>query len=958
MKKIIYLIIILFSISLVSCSKKEFEVKFIGINDEVFEIKNVSKDEAIIYPIAPEVEGYTFVKWSDSFEYIERDTVIKAIYEINKYTVKFYDSSNQVIDEQIITHNGNCSMPSTPLKEGFEFISWDKELNNIKSNLDVFPIYKQLTFTVNFYDEENNVIKTEEIKYGESCIAPNNIEKEGYDFLGWDKEFTNVKTNLDVKPILKVQTFTVNFYNANDDIIKTEIVEYGKNATAPNNPSKDECVFVGWDKEFSNIRTNLDIKPIFETKLFTVNFYDANNNIIKTEQVKENASCLAPSIPTKEGYKFVGWDKTFDNIKSNLDIYPIYEQLKFTVNFYDGSNVIISTEQVLYGESCKAPKNPIKEGHIFIGWDKEFNEVKNDLDIRPIFNILKFTVKFYDIDDKILKSYQVPYGDACPAPENPIKEGYVFVAWDTDFSEVVSNLDIRPVFDILTFKVTFYDASGNVLKTETVLYGESALGVEAPEKEGFRFIGWDEDYSEVKSDLDIYPIYEDFNYTVTFIDFYGNVLKTETVNENGSATAPNVPSVDYHTFVKWDLDFSEVKNNMTIKAIYTYNHTSYDIKNVNYWLQILSKKYDINKTILSSSEIVNYNTSITSSYAKTEVVDVLSIKGTKTSSYVSGLINAYANINKYTIYNKDTKVGISSTDKSNILANRNLNNIPSTVTVKYGIISDFAWMRSYPTNHYSNDYSMDRFQETSLNVGEGVVIYHESLDKEWYFVQAENYNGWIEKKYIAECTYDEMALFLKPNNNLIIISDYVTLESAHVRMGQSFPLVNSTNESYTISFPTRNNDGTLLFKELVVAKSNDYHEGYLDYTYKNVFTQAFKLLGIDYSWGDKDKLGRDCSSTMNAIYKCFGFMMPRNTSNQVAIPTYGAKVSGLTNSSVQKYKPGSMIFTSSHVMLYLGENENGIAYLLHNTTSGNGECILQSLNDYGGNRINGVLRLQ
>ena len=56
-------------------------------------------------------------------------------------------------------------------------------------------------------------------------------------------------------------------------------------------------------------------------------------------------------------------------------------------------------------------------------------------------------------------------------------------------------------------------------------------------------------------------------------------------------------------------------------------------------------------------------------------------------------------------YNKDTKVGISSTDKSNILVNRNLNNIPSTVTVKYGIISDFAWMRSYPTNHYSNDYS-------------------------------------------------------------------------------------------------------------------------------------------------------------------------------------------------------------------------------------------------------------
>ena len=239
-----------------------------------------------------------------------------------------------------------------------------------------------------------------------------------------------------------------------------------------------------------------------------------------------------------------------------------------------------------------------------------------------------------------------------------------------------------------------------------------------------------------------------------------------------------------------------------------------------------------------------------------------------------------------------------------------------------------------------------------------LAVYHESADKQWYFVQAENYNGWIEKKYVAECSYDELESFLKPENSLLVISDYVTLESSHVRMGQVFPLVAKTDDSYTMKFPTRNGDGALVLKDLTVAKSNDYNEGYLDYTYYNVYNQAFKLLGIDYSWGDKDKLGRDCSSTMNAIYKCFGFMMPRNTSNQVAIPTYGSKVSGLTNATVQNYKPGSLIFTSSHVMLYIGENESGVAYLLHNTNAGNGECILQSLNDYGGSKINGVLKLQ
>jgi hypothetical protein len=61
---------------------------------------------------------------------------------------------------------------------------------------------------------------------------------------------------------------------------------------------------------------------------------------------------------------------------------------------------------------------------------------------------------------------------------------------------------------------------------------------------------------------------------------------------------------------------------------------------------------------------------------------------------------------------------------------------------------------------------------------------------------------------------------------------------------------------------------------------------------------------------------------------------------------------------MKTYKPGTLIFTSSHVMMYIGENEKGVSYLLHNTNSGNGECILQSLDSYGGSKIIGTLKLQ
>ena len=439
---------------------------------------------------------------------------------------------------------------------------------------------------------------------------------------------------------------------------------------------------------------------------------------------------------------------------------------------------------------------------------------------------------------------------------------------------------------------------------------------------------------------------------------YDNVIETQNIKEGESATSPVAPNIPYHTFKEWDTDFSKVNKNMTVKAIYRKDTNTFFNTTADYWLCILSSNNDINNPLLTEEEIGDYNKKILSNYTATEVKDVLAISNSATGSYVKGMIDQYTNINKYTIYHHDTKTAISSTEKQNILNNRDYSNIPTNVNVKYGIITDFAWLRSYPTNHYSNNYSMDRFQETSLNVGEGVAIYHTSLDQEWYFVQAENYNGWLEKKYVAECDYETLKDFLKPEERVLVISDYVKIEGSHVRMGQAFPLVKETSDSYTIKFPTRNSDETLNLKELTVEIGNDYHKGYLTYNYYNVFTQAFKLLGIDYSWGDKDPLGRDCSSTMNAIYKCFGFMMPRNTTNQVATPTYGSKVSGLTNSSIQNYKPGTLIFTSSHVMLYLGVDAKGVAYLLHNTTSGDGACILQSLDSYGGSRINGVLRLQ
>lgn len=510
--------------------------------------------------------------------------------------------------------------------------------------------------------------------------------------------------------------------------------------------------------------------------------------------------------------------------------------------------------------------------------------------------------------------------------------------------------------DGITFKVVFKDFDGTILKEEFVEKNNSASAPNDPKRDGYSFIGWDQDFTNILADLEVNAKYQPMEHTVSFYDFYGNLLKEEKVFTGDSATSPTLPEVPYHTFKEWDIDFSNVDFSMTVRPLYTYNGETQDMETANYWIQELSKKHDINKIIMTSDEIEAFNESVYSDYLSTEVVDVLKLEKTVTDTYVLNMINAYSNMSKYPVYDDATKKQLTTSQKTEILNNRNLENIPSTIEVKFGIIVDFAAMRSYPTNQYSNDYYMDRFQETALNVGEVVAIYHESSCGNWYFVQAENYNGWVEKKFIAIAPFDVISNFAKNEERLVVISDMVTIEDAKVRMGQSFPLLESSSASHNILFPVRLEDGTLLLKEVEVKNSLDFNVGYLEYNYVNLMTQAFKLLGIDYSWGDKFITGRDCSSTMNAIYRSFGFVMPRNTSNQLAIPTYGKKVNGLSPTSLKKYEPGTMIFTKSHVMLYIGDDENGKPYLLHNTTSNNGECIIQSLISYGGNNMIAVLR--
>ncbi|MBP5476211.1 MAG: InlB B-repeat-containing protein [Paludibacteraceae bacterium] len=57
-------------------------------------------------------------------------------------------------------------------------------------------------------------------------------------------------------------------------------------------------------------------------------------------------------------------------------------------------------------------------------------------------------------------------------------------------------------------------------------------------------------------------------YTVTFEDYNGNTLKTETVMKGANATAPDDPEREGYNFTGWDTDFDYVTSDLTVRALY------------------------------------------------------------------------------------------------------------------------------------------------------------------------------------------------------------------------------------------------------------------------------------------------------------------------------------------------------------------------------------------------------
>lgn len=107
------------------------------------------------------------------------------------------------------------------------------------------------------------------------------------------------------------------------------------------------------------------------------------------------------------------------------------------------------------------------------------------------------------------------------------------------------NVTVQAVYDVI-----FRDFAGTIFKTESVIEGRDATPPKNPTRAGHTFLGWDGDYTNVKTNLTINAQYKINSYSVTYKDG-GTVLYTEKYNSDAVVTRPAIPDKPGHTFVDW-----------------------------------------------------------------------------------------------------------------------------------------------------------------------------------------------------------------------------------------------------------------------------------------------------------------------------------------------------------------------------------------------------------------------
>lgn len=175
-------------------------------------------------------------------------------------------------------------------------------------------------YTVSFDANNNTEIVKEKVASGSKVSKPTDPTKTGYDFEGWflgDEEFdfdTKIEKDITLVGNWTVKELTVKFDSNGGTEINDAKVAYGEVVAKPENPTRENNVFVGWyigDNlyDFAEpITDNITVVAKWEDSYKVVYHFNYDDIVVEVEATPGEV-LQGIDVEPREGFGFSGWFK-------------------------------------------------------------------------------------------------------------------------------------------------------------------------------------------------------------------------------------------------------------------------------------------------------------------------------------------------------------------------------------------------------------------------------------------------------------------------------------------------------------------------------------------------------------------------------------------------------------------------------------------------------------------------
>ena len=225
--------------------------------------------------------------------------------------IKFYNDA-LTLRGALFTRTGHTQVGWATVDGGEKVYGFD-DIYTKNGALTLYPVWNTNKYTITFDTNGGSEIAPITQDYGTAITAPADPTREGYTFIGWDRDIPEIMPaeNITVTAQWEINRYTITFDTAGGSEIAPITQDYGTNIAVPADPTREGYTFIGWDREIPETvpAENMTVTALWEINRYTITFDTNGGSEIAPITQDYGTEITAPADPTREGYTFIGWDR-------------------------------------------------------------------------------------------------------------------------------------------------------------------------------------------------------------------------------------------------------------------------------------------------------------------------------------------------------------------------------------------------------------------------------------------------------------------------------------------------------------------------------------------------------------------------------------------------------------------------------------------------------------------------